>query len=221
MLRRESEVTLQPGMVVTVEPGIYLPDWGGIRIEDDVLVTPDGCEVLTHVPKSLDSRPRRADVGAMPRVGPEDRPSRIDPGSRRPTASATDAEPGMPENPTEPTEPLDVRTIRHLVRLMKRYDLTAIDFIEGPTKIRLRRRGAEAGRRLRPRPGRRAPGLATAPAPARPDPPRPPPAAPQGVVIESPMVGTYLRLQLARRPRRSSRSARPSAPTRPSASSRP
>ena len=49
-------------MVVTVEPGIYLPDWGGIRIEDDVLVTPDGCEVLTHVPKSLDSvrlEPRR------------------------------------------------------------------------------------------------------------------------------------------------------------------
>jgi Xaa-Pro aminopeptidase len=54
-LRRDSEVTLQPGMVVTVEPGVYLPDWGGIRIEDDVLVTPDGCEVLTHVPKSLDS----------------------------------------------------------------------------------------------------------------------------------------------------------------------
>ena len=54
-LRKESDVTLQPGMVVTVEPGIYLPDWGGIRIEDDVLVTPDGCEVLTHVPKSLDT----------------------------------------------------------------------------------------------------------------------------------------------------------------------
>src|SRR5204863_416322 len=53
-LRKESEVTLQPGMVVTVEPGIYLADWGGIRIEDDVLVTRDGCEVLTHVPKSLD-----------------------------------------------------------------------------------------------------------------------------------------------------------------------
>ncbi|SIO33267.1 Xaa-Pro aminopeptidase [Singulisphaera sp. GP187] len=54
-LRKESGVTLQPGMVITVEPGIYLPGWGGIRIEDDVLVTPDGCEVLTHVPKSLDT----------------------------------------------------------------------------------------------------------------------------------------------------------------------
>jgi Xaa-Pro aminopeptidase len=54
-LRKDSDVTLQPGMVITVEPGVYLPGWGGIRIEDDVLVTPDGCEVLTHVPKSLDS----------------------------------------------------------------------------------------------------------------------------------------------------------------------
>ena len=54
-LRKESKVTLEPGMVVTVEPGVYLPEWGGIRIEDDVLVTPDGCEVLSHVPKSLDS----------------------------------------------------------------------------------------------------------------------------------------------------------------------
>lgn len=54
-LRRGSETRLKPGMVVTIEPGIYLPDWGGIRIEDDVLVTPDGCEVLTRVPRSLDS----------------------------------------------------------------------------------------------------------------------------------------------------------------------
>ncbi len=44
---------LKPGMVVTVEPGIYLPRWGGIRIEDDVLVTRTGCEVLTKVPKQL------------------------------------------------------------------------------------------------------------------------------------------------------------------------
>jgi Xaa-Pro aminopeptidase len=54
-LRRESDAILQPGMIVTVEPGIYLPEWGGIRIEDDVLVTSDGCEVLSRLPKSLDS----------------------------------------------------------------------------------------------------------------------------------------------------------------------
>jgi Xaa-Pro aminopeptidase len=54
-LRRESSDLLEPGNVVTVEPGIYLPDWGGIRIEDDVLVTPDGCEILSHIDKSLDS----------------------------------------------------------------------------------------------------------------------------------------------------------------------
>ena len=54
-LRKDSPDLLEPGDVVTVEPGIYLPNWGGIRIEDDVLVTPDGCEVLSRVAKSLDS----------------------------------------------------------------------------------------------------------------------------------------------------------------------
>jgi Xaa-Pro aminopeptidase len=54
-IRRGCEVPLAPGMVITLEPGIYLPDWGGIRIEDDVLVTPDGCEVLSRLPKSLES----------------------------------------------------------------------------------------------------------------------------------------------------------------------
>jgi len=44
---------LQAGMVVTVEPGLYFPNWGGIRIEDTILVTDHGCEILTNFPKKL------------------------------------------------------------------------------------------------------------------------------------------------------------------------
>lgn len=47
------DVTAQEGMVFSIEPGIYLPGDTGVRIEDLVLVTADGCEVLTHYPKEL------------------------------------------------------------------------------------------------------------------------------------------------------------------------
>ena len=49
---RSSE-RLAPGVVVTVEPGIYLPGKGGVRIEDLVIVTESGCDVLTTSPKEL------------------------------------------------------------------------------------------------------------------------------------------------------------------------
>src|SRR5262249_35669537 len=52
-LLRMSQGVLKPGMVVTVEPGIYLPGVGGIRIEDDVLVTRHGHEVLTSLPREF------------------------------------------------------------------------------------------------------------------------------------------------------------------------
>ncbi len=48
-----SEEKLVAGMVVTVEPGIYLPGVGGVRIEDDVLITNDGCKVLSRLRKDL------------------------------------------------------------------------------------------------------------------------------------------------------------------------
>jgi Xaa-Pro aminopeptidase len=46
-----SEDILEEGMVVTIEPGIYLSGFGGVRIEDDILIHADGCEVLTSFPK--------------------------------------------------------------------------------------------------------------------------------------------------------------------------
>ena len=46
---------LEEGMIFSIEPGIYLPNWGGVRIEDIVMVTKNGCEVLTLVPKKLET----------------------------------------------------------------------------------------------------------------------------------------------------------------------
>lgn len=47
------QTILMENMVVTVEPGIYLPEWGGVRIEDTVLVSVDGCQILTASSKEL------------------------------------------------------------------------------------------------------------------------------------------------------------------------
>ena len=49
----ENHLILTPGMTYTVEPGIYLPERGGVRIEDNIVVTPDGCESLSTMTRGL------------------------------------------------------------------------------------------------------------------------------------------------------------------------
>jgi Xaa-Pro dipeptidase len=46
--RDDNRWVLEPGMVIAVEPGLYDPLLGGCRLENDVLITPEGAEVLTH-----------------------------------------------------------------------------------------------------------------------------------------------------------------------------
>lgn len=53
-VNEKSDTVLAPGHVITVEPGLYYPEWGGVRLEDVVAVTDEGCENLTRASKILE-----------------------------------------------------------------------------------------------------------------------------------------------------------------------
>jgi acetyl-CoA carboxylase biotin carboxyl carrier protein len=103
----------------------------------------------------------------------------------------------MAEGSSGRNVPLDIKRIHYLVRLMQRYDLTALDVNDEAVQIRLRRRGPQTGSRLPAHPEAvpatsPPPSAGALPLPPRSEPAREPAlAAPQTVVIESPMVGTY------------------------------
>lgn len=52
-IRGDNQMPLEPGMSFTIEPGIYLTNRNGVRIEDDVVITTDGCQSLTDLPRAL------------------------------------------------------------------------------------------------------------------------------------------------------------------------
>jgi len=52
-IAHKQDVITETGMVFTIEPGVYIPGWGGVRIEDMVRVTRQGCEPMSIVPKEL------------------------------------------------------------------------------------------------------------------------------------------------------------------------
>jgi acetyl-CoA carboxylase biotin carboxyl carrier protein len=104
----------------------------------------------------------------------------------------------MAEDPSHPNKPLDIKRVHYLVRLMRRYDLTALDVSDSSVQIRLRRRGQQAASPSSvPAPAASEVATTSAPQVGSPAPapaesmPTAVSAAPKTIVIESPMVGTY------------------------------
>jgi acetyl-CoA carboxylase biotin carboxyl carrier protein len=103
----------------------------------------------------------------------------------------------MVEKASGPDKPFDFQRLHYLVRLMKRYDLTALDVNDGTLQIRLRRRSPHSvpayasSQRQPPAPFVPAPSTSPPPEHGRSEPRPSDGSAPKTVVIESPMVGTY------------------------------